>query len=77
MLIKKNNKKFIPIYFWNREEEAKRFGIEYSQITTLGLYFKNFENFTNVFKDKIINEEQMIKLRNMSNEKDLSYEQNL
>ena len=77
LLIKKYNKKFVPLYFWNREEDAKRFGIKYSQITTPGLYFKNFENFTNAFKDKIVNQEQMIKLRNMLNEKDLSYEQNL
>ena len=47
LLIKKFNKNFIPLYFWNREEDARKFGIKYSQVTTPGLYFKTFETFLN------------------------------
>ena len=63
VLIRKIDKKFVPIYFWNKEEDARRFGIKYSQISTPGLYFKTFENFTNAFKEKIDNRLETIELR--------------
>jgi hypothetical protein len=77
VLIKKYDKKFIPMYFWNREEDAKKFGIKYSQITTPGLYFKTFENFTKAFKEKISEREEIIKLRNIIKESNSSFEQKL
>ena len=77
VLIQKFDKKFIPMYFWNREEDAKRFGIKYSQITTPGLYFKNFENFKNAFKEKMGERELIVKLRNTIKENSVSYEQNI
>ena len=77
LLIRKFNKKYLPIYFWNREEDAKKYGVKYSQITTPGLNFKTFENFTNAFKNKIVNQEQLVKLRNKINEKNILYEQNI
>ena len=77
VLIKKFDKKLIPIYFWNREEDAKKFGIKYSQITTPGLYFKTFENFTNAFKEKISEREETIRLRNIIKESNLNFEKKL
>ena len=67
VLIRKIDKKFVPIYFWNKEEDARKFGIKYSQISTPGLYFKTFENFTNAFKEKIDNRLETIELRKSLN----------
>lgn len=80
VLIRKIDKKFVPIYFWNKEEDARRFGIKYSQISTPGLYFKTFENFTNAFKEKIDNRLETIELRknlNAYKEKCSLYEQTI
>ena len=80
VLIRKIDKKFFPIYFWNKEEDARKFGITYSQISTPGLYFKNFENFTNAFKEKIDNRLETIELRKNLNdykEKCSLYEQTI
>ena len=80
VLIRKVDKKFVPIYFWNKEEDARRFGIKYSQISTPGLYFKTFENFTNAFKEKIDNRLETIELRkniNTYKEKCSLYEQTI
>ena len=73
VLIKKLDKKFVPLYFWNREEDAIKFGINYSQITTPGLYFKTFENFTNAFKNKINERDEIVRLNTIIKEKHLSY----
>ena len=80
VLIRKIDKKFVPIYFWNKEEDAMKFGIKYSQISTPGLYFKTFENFTNAFKEKIDNRLETIELRknlNAFKEKCSLYEQTI
>ena len=77
VLIKKVDKKFVPLYFWNREEDAIKFGIKYSQITTPGLYFKTFENFTNAFKNKTNEREEIVRLRNIIIEKNLSYQKDI
>ena len=77
VLIKRLDKKFIPMYFWNREEDAKKYGIKYSQITTPGLYFKTYENFINAFKEKISERQEIIKLRNIIKECNSSLEQKI
>ena len=77
VLIRKLDKKLIPFYFWNREEDAKKFGIYYSHITTPGLDFKNFENFKEAFyqrgEDKTAAEKMFVILK----EKKLEYEENI
>ena len=77
LLIRKFDKKLVPLYFWNREEDAKKFGIKYSQITTPGLYFKTYENFVNAFKEKMSERQEILRLNKIIKEKDLVNEQNL
>ena len=77
LLIKKFDKKLVPIYFWNREEDAKKFGIKYSQITTPGLYFKTYENFLNAFKEKMGEREEILRLRNVIKENNIANQQNI
>ena len=78
VLIKKLDKNLSPLYFWNREEDAKKFGINYSQVNTPGLYFKNYENFKETFKYHGFNFIQTInKLKNILIEKKKEYEQNI
>ena len=78
VLIRKLDKKLIPLYFWNREEDAKKFGINYSQVNTPGLYFKNFENFKETFKNHGKNFIETInKLTTILKEKKREYEENI
>ena len=77
LLIRKFDKKLVPLYFWNREEDAKKFGIKYSQITTPGLYFKTYENFVNAFKEKMSERQEILRLNKIIKEKDLVNEQNI
>ena len=77
LLIKKFDKKLVPIYFWNREEDAKKFGIKYSQITTPGLYFKTYDNFLNAFKEKMSEREEILRLRNVIKENNITNQQNI
>ena len=78
LLIRKLDKKLVPLYFWNREEDAKRFGINYSQVNTPGLYFRTFENFKEAFKYKGQNFMETInKLTNILKEKRIEYEKNI
>ena len=77
LLIKKFDKKLVPVYFWNREEDAKKFGIKYSQITTPGLYFKTYENFLNAFKEKMSEREEILRLRNIIKENNITNQQNI
>ena len=75
VLIKKLDKRLNPSYFWNREEDAKKFGLNYSQVNTPGLYFKNYENFKEFFKYHGINFTQTIdKLKNLLVEKKKEYD---
>ena len=75
VLIRKLDKKLDPLYFWNREEDAKKFGINYSHITTPGLYFKNFENFKEAFYQRGENKQAAEKMLIILKEKKLEYEE--
>ena len=78
VLIRKLDKKLIPLYFWNREEDAKQFGINYSQVNTPGIYFKNFENFKETFKNHgHIFIETINKMTTILKEKKREYEENI
>ena len=78
VLIRKLDKKLIPLYFWNREEDAKQFGINYSQVNTPGIYFKNFENFKETFKNHGHNFIGTInKMTTILKEKKREYEENI
>ena len=77
LLIRKLDKKLIPLYFWNREEDAKQFGINYSQINTPGLNFKNFDNFKETFYQGRQSQQTISKMRIILKEKKIEYEQNI
>ena len=77
VLIRKLDKKLIPLYFWNREEDAKKFGINYSQINTPGLNFKNFDNFKEAFYQGRQTQQTLSKMRIILKEKKIEYEQNI
>ena len=78
VLIRKLDKKLIPLYFWNREEDAKKYGINYSQVNTPGLNFRTYENFRETFKNKGLNFMETIgKLTAILKEKKIEYEQNI
>ena len=77
VLIKKLDKKLVPLYFWNKEEDAKKFGINYSQINTPGLYFKTFDNFKRAFNDRFQNLETAEKMKVILKEKQIEFEQNI
>ena len=77
VLLRKLDKKLTPMYFWNREEDAKKFGINYSQITTPGLYFKSYENFLEDFRQKEKNKVLVDKLKKELNKQKIEYEQNI
>ena len=77
VLIRKLDKKLDPLYFWNREEDAKKFGLNYSHITTPGLYFKNFENFKEAFYQRGENKQTAEKMWQILKEKKKEYEENI
>ena len=66
LLIRKVDKKFNDLYFWNREEDAKKFGVEYSQLDTPGLFFKTYENFKENFQNKFDKPKNLEKIRELS-----------
>lgn len=66
LLIRKVDKKFNDLYFWNKEEDAKKFGVEYSQLSTPGLYFKTYENFKEAFQSKFDKPKNLEKIREVS-----------
>ena len=45
LFIKRVNKNMQIFYFWTREEDALKYGVDYNQMNIPGIYFDTFENF--------------------------------
>ena len=45
LFIKRINKNMQIFYFWSREEDALKYGVDYNQMNIPGIYFNNYENF--------------------------------
>jgi hypothetical protein len=50
LFIKRVNKNMQIFYFWTREEDALKYGVDYNQMNIPGIYFDTFENF-NSYKE--------------------------
>ena len=67
LFIKRIDKNMNIFYFWCREEDALKYGVDYNYLNTPGIYFDTIENF------ELFNEmkKHIAKLQNISNEKDI------
>jgi len=67
LFIKRIDKNMNIFYFWCREEDALKYGVDYNYLNTPGIYFDTIENF------ELFNEmkRHIAKLQNNSNEKDI------
>ena len=67
LFIKRIDKNMNIFYFWCREEDALKYGVDYNYLNTPGIYFDTFENF------ELFNEMKthIAKLQNNSNIKDI------
>ena len=45
LFIKRVNKNMQIFYFWTREEDALKYGVDFNQMNVPGIYFETFENF--------------------------------
>ena len=67
LFIKRIDKNMNIFYFWCREEDALKYGVDYNYLNTPGIYFDTIENF------ELFNEmkKHIAKLQNITNEKDI------
>ena len=77
LLIRKLDKKFNPLYFWNREEDAIKIGITYSPLNTPGLRFESFDNFKQSFMERTKIKNKLKELELELSNKEKSYKNDI